>query len=298
MNEPNKPAQDSFSTPSPSTSPEPEQANPEQSNPEQASEAPELSKGKKEELASVVWGEKNELEEDKPVTYDLVTSTFTITLERKGVISVNEEGTEDPPFMASVTPGKGYIRMGHIREELPMILRFPRPVLTLPDSTFECFSTYPTRPALYYEKEDGTTMKLLELPGISRKKSTYGSLTDAVVTYLHYGEHATHPDELPDNPLSGVVKLKLKNNSPDPQEVSIILLNPAQIDFYSKNERLCLGEVRLELFSEEQAEVHYKDRPSIEGATLVDRHSEQQTHARALDILRSVIGERDMSGGY
>lgn len=293
MNEPDKPAQDSSSTPSTSSSTEPEQA-----NPEQASDAPEISKGQKEELASVVWGEKNVLKEDKPVTYDLVTSTFTITLEREGVISVNEEGTEDPPFMASVTPGKGYIRMGHIREELPMILRFPRPVLTLPDSTFECFSTYPTRPALYYEKEDGTTMKLLELPGIERKKSTYGSLTDAVVTYLHYGEHATHPDELPDNPLSGIVKLKLKNNSPDPQEVSIILLNPGQIDFYSKDDRLCLGEVHLELLSEEQAEVLYKDRPSIEGATLVDRHSERQTHARALDILRSVIGERDMSGGY
>lgn len=298
MNEPSRETDSAESTSSsspslpPNASAEPEQAEPEQSG------APDISKGKKEELASVVWGERKELIKDQPITYDLVTSTFTIELLREGVISVNEEGTDDPPFLASVDDGKGFIRMGHVREERPIIIRFPRPVLTLPGSTFECFSTYPTKPALYYEQEDGSTMKLLELPGLERKKSTYGSVTDAVVSYLHYGEHAIHPDELPDNPLSGVVQFKLKNNSPDPQEVSILLLNPGKIDFYSKNDRLCLGKIHLELLSEQQAEVHYKETPSLEDATLVDRHSEEETHARALDILRSVIGERDMSGGY
>lgn len=292
------------SNPSPSSSSPPPSSTPQQTQnaaePEQASQLPETgqSKGEKEKLSSVVWGQKNELTPDQPITYDLTTSTFTIEQIENGVIRVNEVETDEPPFLASVAKGEGFIRMGHIRDELPLIVRFPRPVLTLPDSTFTCYSTYPTRPALYYETPDGRTMKLLELPGLDRKKSTYGSLTDAIVCHLHYGEHATDASELPDDPRTGVVHFTLKNKSPDPQEVSILLLNPAKIDFYTINERLCLGKVQLEILTEEQAEVNYRSSPSLDGAELVDRHKEEEPHSRALSLLRSLIGDSTMSGGY
>ncbi len=290
--------------PSPASTPGPPSSTPQESQeaaePEQASELPATnqSKGEKEKLTSVVWGQKNELTPDQPITYDLITSTFTIEQIDNGVIRVNEVETDDPPFLASVAKGEGYIRMGHIRDELPLIVRFPRPVLTLPDSTFTCYSTYPTRPALYYETPEGVTMKLLELPGLDRKKSTYGSLTDAIVCHLHYGQHATSPEELPNDPRTGVAHFTLKNKSPDPQEVSILLLNPGRIDFYSKNEQLCLGKIQLDILSTEQAEVNYRSSPSLDGAELVDRHQEEETHSRALGMLRTLIGDTTMSGGY
>jgi hypothetical protein len=292
------------SNPSSTSSPAPPSSTPQEkqnaAEPEQASDLPETgqSKGEKEQLSSVVWGQRNKLTADQPITYDLTTSTFTIELIENGVIRVNEVETDEPPFLASVAKGEGFIRMGHIRDELPLIVRFPRPVLTLPGSTFQCYSTYPTRPALYYETPDGTTMKLLELPGLDRKKSTYGSLTDAIVCHLHHGEHATHPTDLPDDPRTGIVHFTLKNKSPDPQEVSILLLNPGRIDFYSKDERLCLGKVQLDILTEEQAEVNYRSSPSLSGAELVDRHKDEETHSRALSMLRSLIGDTTMSGGY
>ncbi len=294
MNKPKDPQDEQAPSSSTSSEPPPLEA----AEPEQAGEPSEVDKGRKEVLESVVWGRKRELKKEKPITYDLIPSTFTIKLIRDGVISVNEEETDEPPFVASVAREKGFIRMGHIRNELPLIIRFPQPILTLPGSTFECFSSYPTRPALYYEDASGTTMKLLELPGMAKKKSTYGTLTDAIVCHLHYGEHATSPDELPDDPGTGIVHLTLKNKSTDPQEVSILLLNPGKIDFYSKNERLCLGKIQLDIHSEQQAEVTYRKNPSLENATLVDRHEEEETHSRALSMLRMLFGGTTMSEGY
>jgi len=251
-----------------------------------------------EQQGSVVWGARNEVKAGRRIRYRLGESTFTIRQVRKGVISVNEEETDDPPFLATAGSETGYVRMGHERGTQPIVLRFPRPILLMPGASFACYSTYPTTPALHYELEDGSSSKLLELPGIERKKTYYGSLTDGVLSYVHYGEHVEDPDDLPDDPRHGVVHVTLRNESPERQEVGIVLISPGNVDYYVRDERLCLGKIRLRVQSETEGDVEYLNEPSLEGAELVDQRSEKETHRQALDMLRSVMGESEMKEGF
>ncbi len=252
-----------------------------------------------EEQKSIVWGNKRKLTPNKSIRYRFGEDRLTIKKVREGVISVNEEFNEDPPFLASVGPGDGYLRTGHDRGTYPVVLRFPRPVHVHPGQTFACYSTYPTTPAIHYEKEDGTSSKLVEVPGKPRKKTYYGTLTEGMLCYLHYGEIAEEPEDLPEDPRFAVVGIKLKNESSDPQKVGIVLMKPGNLDFYVRDERLCLCRLKLSIFSENHADVEYRENaPSLENAELVEPRSEQQTQTQALNLFFSVIGDHEMKAGF
>lgn len=188
--------------------------------------------------------------------------------------------------------------MGHTRQPRPLILRFPRPVTVFPGSTFECYSSYPTTPGLFYEVPDKKPVHLLDLPGKTLQKTHYGNITGGVICNLHMGEHRDSPEKIPDDPQLATVRIRIKNKSEEPESVGVLLLYPPLLDFSVLDNRLCLNIVELSLLSSEEGDIKHLKRPSLDGATLVESRLEEASRSNALDLFRSVMGFRTMESGF
>ncbi len=246
----------------------------------------------------VVWGEEKRVGENEPIEYSLGETTFEIVGVGEGVVQVKEVGSSDPHFLASSGQESGIVRMGHIRWEQPNMIRFPQPIKVLPGATFETYSTYPTRPGIYWEVDGKEPVKLVELPGIPLKKTHYGPLTGGTVCNLHDGPHKKEPALLEDDPRVLVVNISIRNTSDEPHEVGILLLEPPLLSFYVRDNQLCLNSVEFIVSSETEGHVNHLDRPSLEGAELVEGPLHERDDGLSLNLLRSIIEKGSMNHGY
>lgn len=249
-------------------------------------------------VQSVVWGEARDFTDRRVITYRIGEKAFRIRKVGEGIVQVQELNSEDPPFLASSGSAEGALRMGHTRRTRPMILRFPRPVRLFPGTKFECYSSYPTQPGLFYEVPDKEPVHLVDLPALELQKTHYGDIRAGSICDLHMTEHRDAPDKIPDDPQLAAVRIRVKNRSDKPLNAGILLVYPTMIDFYVKDNRLSLNTIEFILYSDQEGDIRHLDKPSIEDATLVEKRLEEETGGKAVELFRAMLGERTMQTGF
>ena len=245
---------------------------------------------------SVLWGESWPL--DRPSrTLRFGETRVEVVKVNEEVLRVAESGSGGAPMIVGLGRGGGRLAYGHIRRTRPLLLRFPRPVRIGPQATLPIFSTYPIQPALFYEAPDGSRMKILDLTTALLPKTLYGRPDDGVLCDLHYGPAEISSDAIRADRLHAILLVRLVNRSPEPRETGILMLDAPALDFYVLGERLCLNAIELKVLSPTVGDVAYIREPSLPGARLVDARLRETSPGAAGELLRMVLGQRDMESG-